>query len=314
VEVPTNNDKDPKFEMLLEYLKRTRGFDFTAYKRSSLMRRVCRRMQLVGLEDFSDYVDYLEVHPDEFTLLFNTILINVTAFWRDAPAWQYLYEEIIPKIGQSNGGDGQIRVWSAGCSSGEEAYTLAMALAESLGLEAFSRRIKIYATDADEDALTQARQGSYSARDLLPLPAEMRDKYFEPNGERFLFRSDLRRSLIFGRHDLVQDAPISRLGLLVCRNTLMYFNAQIQDKILARFHFALKDTGFLFLGKAEMLLARTGLFEPLDLRHRVFFKAERENLRDRLTLLAEAGDREALGHLNQRVRLRELAFGSGLSG
>jgi PAS domain-containing protein len=143
---------------------------------------------------------------------------------------------------------------------------------------------------------------------------ELRDKYFEPLGERLMFRSDLRRSLLFGRHDLVQDVPISGLDLLVCPNTLMYFNADTQDKILARFHFALKDTGFLFLGKAEMLLARTGLFDPVDLRYRVFFKAEREHLRERLILLAEAGDHDALGHLSQRVRLRELAFESGLSG
>jgi two-component system CheB/CheR fusion protein len=201
-----------------------------------------------------------------------------------------------------------IRVWSAGCASGEEAYTLAMVLAEALGLEAFRQRVKIYATDVDEEALTQARHASYSAKTLQPVPAALQEKYFETSGDRGVFRPDLRRAVIFGRHDLVQDAPISRLDFLVCRNTLMYFNAETQNRILARFHFALADQGFIFLGKAEMLLTRANLFTPLHLQHRIFSKVPRPTLRDRLLLVSQAGHMEIGNHLVGHIRLRDMAF------
>ncbi|MDG6256936.1 MAG: CheR family methyltransferase [Methanomicrobiaceae archaeon] len=261
---------DESFEHLLEYIKQQRGLDFTGYKRSSLRRRVQKRMHEVKIEEFDEYQDYLEVHPEEFAALFNTILINVTAFFRDKPAWDYLAGAIVPRIVNSLEEDEPIRIWSAGCASGEEAYTIAIIMAESMGMEAFKRRVKIYATDVDEEALEIARHASYPEKRMEPVPNELREKYFVREGDRSAFLSDLRRSVIFGRHDLVQDAPISRLDLIVCRNTLMYFIAETQAKILERFHFALKDSGFLFLGKAEMLLTHARLFKPETLKHRVF--------------------------------------------
>jgi two-component system CheB/CheR fusion protein len=169
--------------------------------------------------------------------------------------------------------DRAIRVWSAGCASGEEAFTLAMVFAETLGEEKFRQRVKIYATDADEKALASARQGEYSAKELEPVPEPYRERYFEPAGPRYLFRPDLRRTVIFGRHDLTADAPISRLDLLVCRNTLIYLNAETQERVLARFHFALNPDGYLFLGRAEMLLAHANVFEPVNIKARIFSKA-----------------------------------------
>jgi two-component system CheB/CheR fusion protein len=301
-------ERDPAFETLLEYLQQTRGFDFTAYKRASLMRRVHKRMEAVDVEDFEAYQTYLEVHPQEFAALFTTILINVTAFFREPEAWDYLGQEIIPQILVAKHSSAPIRVWSAGCASGEEAYTLAMVLAEALGREAFQHRVKIYATDVDEEVLTQARHASYSMEVVKPVPDELRDKYFEPVGKSYVFDADLRRAVIFGRHDLIQDAPISRLDLLVCRNTLMYFNAEAQGRIVARFHFALNDDGFLFLGKAEMLLTHANLFTPIDLKHRIFAKVPKVNLRDRMVVLTQAGDTEAADQLGTYVRLREAAF------
>ena len=265
-------EPDPQFEALLTYLKEARGFDFTGYKRSSLMRRVSRRMSQAGIESYSDYLDHLQVHPDEFTALFNTILINVTGFFRDPEAWDHLRAEVLPPI---IAGEGPIRIWSAGCASGQEAYTLAIAFAEALGPEEFRRRVKIYATDVDEDGLNQARHASYNEREITGLPPEYGERYFEVVGTRYTFRSDLRRSVIFGRNDLIQDAPISRIDLLVCRNALMYFNAETQSRILSRFHFALAAEGVLFLGKAEMLLSHGDLFTPVDLKRRIFRKVAR---------------------------------------
>jgi two-component system, chemotaxis family, CheB/CheR fusion protein len=235
-------------------------------------------------------------------------LINVTAFFRDAPAWAFLASEIIPKLIGAKLPGAPIRVWSAGCASGEETYTIAIMLAEALGWDEFRRRVKIYATDVDEHALAQARQAIYDAKAVKDLPTELLDKYFERAGTQYVFRSDLRRAMIFGRHDLIQDAPMPRLDLVVCRNTLMYFNAEVQARILARFHFALNEQAFLFLGKAEMLLTHTSLFTPINLKHRVFTKVSNPQLRERLLVLAQAGSSEANIHVMRHVRLRDMAF------
>jgi two-component system CheB/CheR fusion protein len=282
-------DVDRDLEVLLDYLRRSRGFDFTGYKRTSLSRRIEKRMQAVGADGYLSYLDHLEVDPEEFTHLFNTILINVTSFFRDPPTWDFLSAEILPRLVESQPEGEPIRMWSAGCASGEEAYSLAMATAEVLGPDAVRERVKIYATDVDEEALNQARQARYSPRQVEGVPPELLERYFEPNGNGHVFSKDLRRSVIFGRHDLIQDAPISRIDLLVCRNTLMYLNSETQSNVLARFSFALREGGYLLLGKAEMLLAHPNLFTSVELKRRVFQKVPGATLRDRLMVLTEAG-------------------------
>ncbi|MEH2288721.1 CheR family methyltransferase [Nostoc sp.] len=304
----TSAEKDPKFENLLVYLRQSRGFDFTGYKRSTLIRRVLKRMQSLTIENFEDYQDYLEVYPEEFNHLFNTILINVTAFFRDSLAWEEIAEQILPNLIKNKKEGEQIRIWSAGCASGEEAYTLAILMAQVLGAEEFRRRVKIYATDVDEDALNQARQAVYSAKDVESVPEELRQKYFEIVRNRYVFRQDLRRSVIFGRHDLLQDAPISRLDLLVSRNTLMYFNSETQGRILTRFHFALNNNGYLLLGKAEMLLMHSSLFTPLNLKNRIFTKISTANLRDRLLVMTNSADDESSSRIDPNLRLRDIGF------
>lgn len=264
---------DEAFEALLRYMRDSRGFDFTGYKRTSLMRRVHRRMDQAGYATFGEYLDFLQASSDEFTALFNTILINVTSFFRDAEAWDYVAAELVPRLLAERGPTDPIRVWSAGCASGQEAYTLAMLLAEALGAEEFRQRVKIYATDVDEDALGEGRLASYDAKAVESVPPEMLGRYFEQVSGRYAFRKDLRRAVIFGRNDLVTDAPISRVDLLVCRNTLMYLNAETQRNVLGRLHFALTPQGALFLGHAEMLLSHGDRFTPLSLKHRVFRKA-----------------------------------------
>src|SRR5262252_1772587 len=257
-------------EELLAFIRDSRGFDFTGYKRSSLSRRIRKRMHEAGVGNYVDYRDRLESSAEEFGYLFNTILINVTSFFRDVEAWTYLRREIMPELIADTEGSEDIRVWSAGCASGEEAHSLAIAFAEALGIEETAKRVKIYGTDVDEEALRDARAGLYPAKALEPLPTELRDKYFDKNGGQFAFRPDLRRRVIFGRHDITRDAPISRLDMLVCRNTLMYFNVETQSHVIDRFHFALRESAFLFLGKAEMLLSDGERFEVVSMRQRVF--------------------------------------------
>ena len=247
-----------------------------------------KRMDAIGVDDYGEYLDYLEVHQDEFPALFDVILINVTGFFRDAASWDYYAGEILPRLLEAVGPDDPIRVWCAGCASGEETYTMAMVLAEAMGTRAFMERVKIYATEVDEDALNHARQASYSAKDVDAIPRALLERYFEQGDQRFTFRKDLRRSMIFGRNDLTQDAPISRIDLLTCRNTLMYFNAETQARILGRFHFALNPWGYLFLGRSEMLISHSDLFRPVNLKRRVFTKVVRPSMRERFTALANA--------------------------
>src|SRR5215217_4693362 len=306
-ELPADRD----LEVLLDYLRRSRGFDFTGYKRTSLSRRIQKRMQDVGVDSYLGYLDHLEVDPEEFTQLFNAILLNVTSFFRDPPTWDYLAAEILPRILAEKGEDEQVRMWSAGCASGEEAYTLAMLAAEAMGADAVRERVKIYATDLDEEALNQARQARYAAKQVEGVPPELLERYFEHNGDHYTFSKELRRLVIFGPHNLIQDAPIPRIDLLVCRNTLMYLNSETQAQVLARFSFALREGGYLLLGKAEMLLAHSDLFSSVDLRRRVFRKVPGATLRERLMVLTEAGERPVGSQRAREERIRSAALEAG---
>jgi two-component system, chemotaxis family, CheB/CheR fusion protein len=307
--VTTEPSETTTLDGLLEFVKETRGFDFTGYKRSSIERRVAKRMAEVGVERYDDYVDYLELHSEEFAQLFDTILINVTGFFRDAQAWEYLAESIVPQLVESRGSSAPVRIWCAGCASGEEPYTVAMVLARVLGDEAFEERVKIYATDVDQGALDEARQGAYLPRQIEDVPRDALERFFERGDQRYAFRKDLRRSVIFGRNDLVQDAPISRIDLLVCRNTLMYFTAETQAQILRRFHFALDNDGFLMLGKSEMLITHADLFTPIDLKWRVFHKVIRPAPHDRVHALAVDPGNGASHSI--AANLREAVFDAG---
>ena len=302
----TELGQDEGWAGLLGYLATARGFDFSDYKPTTLARRIRKRMQALNIDSYAAYQDHLEVHPDEFTRLFNTILINVTGFFRDPNAWEAVRTQALPRILESKAPDEPVRAWSAGCASGEEAYTIAMLLAEELGVEEFRERVKIYATDVDEEALNAARHGAYTPRQVESVPPDLLERYFEALDGSYVFRKDLRRNVIFGRHDLLTDAPISRVDLLVCRNTLMYFNSEAQARILTRFHFALTDGGSLFLGRAETLMTHAQAFLPLDLKRRLSQKSSLGGGRDRLVAAvtsAEPPEEDA-----ERVPLPELGF------
>ncbi|MFN2582391.1 MAG: CheR family methyltransferase [Candidatus Dormibacteria bacterium] len=301
---------DASFEALLRYLFETHGLDFTGYKRASLTRRVQKRLGQLRVLSYDDYVDYLQVHPEEHRVLLDTILINVTSFYRDPASWDFLRAEILPRIVAAHGSDDAIRIWSAGCATGEEAYTAAMVVSEALGLEEFRRRVKVYATDVDEEALSRGRVGVYSLKELSALPEDLRDKYFQMDGQRGSFNQEMRRSVIFGRHDVLQDAPISRVDLLICRNTLMYFTADTQARVLARMHYAINDEGYLFAGRAEMLLTHAGVFTPVEMKHRIFLKVSSAAARARQRMFDQRSGDGGAEQVGRQLRLREAAFES----
>ena len=243
------------------------------------MRRVQHRMQQIYIKSYSDYISYIQAHPEEFVPLFNTIEINFTSFFRDASAWEYIATEILPLIIANKSLNEGIRVWSAGCASGEEVYTLAIILAETLGLDVMRSRVKIFATDVDSDALNKARLATYTASEVVGIPPTLLKRYFQRVDNSYVFRQDLRHVFVFANRNLVQDAPMSLIDLLVCRNVLIYLNVEAQIKVLVRFHFGLKQSGFLFLGQAENADVYTKIFTSVNLKHHVFSKvpgAQRE--------------------------------------
>jgi two-component system CheB/CheR fusion protein len=264
--------QDPEFESLLRHIQESRGLDFRGYKRTSLRRRITLRMEAVGVEAFGAYQSHLEADPGEFENLLNTVLINVTSFFRDAEAWEVLKNEVVPRLVAQAEPDKPIRVWSVGCASGEEPYSIAMLFADVLGKVEFCRRVKVYATDLDEEALKIARLATYSPRDVEGVPPQYLEQYFERTNNHYIFERELRKCVIFGRHNVVNDAPISRIDLLVCRNLLIYLEAETQGSVLPRLHYALNPNAYLFLGKAETQLARSPLFRAIEMKHRIFSK------------------------------------------
>jgi two-component system CheB/CheR fusion protein len=293
-QVDETEEANQEFEALLDYLKHNQKCDLTGYKRSSLMRRFQHRMQSINIDSYQSYLQHLQTHSEEYLALLDDVLINVTSFFRDHDAWEYLATEIVPKIIANKQPNEQIRVWSAGCSTGQEVYSLLILLAEALGIEACLQRVQCFATDADKAALWQARQGTYSELEVATIPADLREQYFEQTERGYVFHSKLRRMVVFADHDLIQDAPMSKIDLLMCRNVMIYFNLKAQTAILVRFHFALKNTGFLLLGKTESVINRRQIFTPISLKHRLYAKVLKLELDDFLLINPQSRKKPAL--------------------
>ncbi len=263
-------DEDSELDILLQKLFDERGMDFRDYKKASIKRRVQKRLEANNLVSYAQYIEFLDRHPDEYSKLFNTLLINVTEFFRDAEAFDILAKEVIPKIISRKKKGDAIRIWSAGCASGEEPYSIGMLLAENLGDTLSDYEIRLYATDIDDNALIEARRGEYSENKIKKVKKEYIEKYFINEGENYRITRPIRQMVVFGRQNLTTDAPISHLDLIVCRNVLIYFNLELQNKLLMRFHYALNRDGYAFFGKSESMLVGSKLFKPVDKKWRMF--------------------------------------------
>ena len=258
---------------LLQKTFEERGYDFRDYKKASIARRISKRLYENHLETYEQYMEYLDKHPEEYAKLFDTLLINVTEFFRDPEAWEVLKNDVLPKmIARKNKGE-QIRIWSAGCASGEEAYSIAMLLSDQLGDALGEYDVRIYGTDIDEAALNEARKGTYPSARLKNVSPEQLEKYFQREDDTYKVKRNVRQLIAFGRQDLILDAPISHLDLIICRNVLIYFNLELQSRIVIKFHYALNRNGYVFFGKSESLLTGSKLFFPVNKKWRVFEKA-----------------------------------------
>ncbi|HEX8795370.1 MAG TPA: chemotaxis protein CheB, partial [Polyangiaceae bacterium] len=251
------------------------GNDFSHYKRSTINRRIERRMGLHQIDRLSNYVRYLRDNPREVDLLFKELLIGVTSFFRDPPAWDHLRDEVLPGLLRSRKRGGVVRAWVPGCSTGEEAYSLAMVLCEAMDrIDDLRVSLQIFATDLDREAVEKARVGVYPANIAADVTPERLRRFFIQDDQGYRVRQEIRESVVFAPQNIIMDPPFTKLDILSCRNLLIYLAPELQRKIIPLFHYALNPGGVLFLGTAETVGTHTALFLPVDAKSRIFRRLE----------------------------------------
>ena len=254
----------PDWRDILTVLRLRTGQDFSNYKPATLRRRVERRLNVRGLSSLSEYARLLREHPEEPAALMKELLISVTNFFRDPEAFAALDKRVMPEIfARKHAGD-QVRVWSAGCATGEEAYSLAMLLIEHSSTLVDGPTVQVFATDLDEAAVAHAREGIYTEADVADVSPERLQRFFQRETGGFRVRRELRETVLFVHHNVIDDPPFSHLDLIVCRNLLIYLNRTVQDRLIETFHFALRPGGFLFLGTSESADGEIDLFVQVD--------------------------------------------------
>lgn len=256
--------------VIFSLLKNLTGVDFNHYKQTTLKRRILRRMILYKLERLEDYVRYLQDNPAEVKALYQDVLITVTNFFRDPEAFDALKTKVFPIIAKDRTPDSPIRIWVAGCSTGEEAYSIAICLLEFLSNQVISTPIQIFATDINEVAIEKARSGIYKQNQVLDVSPERLQRFFVPVEGGYQISKPVRELCVFARQNLISDPPFSRLDLISCRNVLIYLGSSIQKKLLPVFHYGLKPTGFLMLGTSETVGEFTDLFTLLDRKYKIY--------------------------------------------
>lgn len=250
---------------IISYASKKSGLRFDGYRESYLRRRIELRMRLLGIKDLSEYFRYIKSNEDEIGELVNVIAINVTEFMRDRSPFQFFMQKILPELSRKK--SGTLRFWSAGCANGEEAYSIAIAVLETLPNRSFS----IYATDIDQDCLRKALNGIYMVEQLKNLPPEFLIKYFEKIGEGYRIKDFVKKHIKFKKHDLTSQEPVTRfLDVIFCRNVLIYFTEEQKEKVLNDFYNALNPGGYLIIGKSESI--PRGKFECISVSEKIYRK------------------------------------------
>ena len=255
---------------IFDLLRTRTGHDFREYKERTFQRRVQRRMQVVQTTKLEDYAERLQSEPDEVSALFRDLLIGVTDFFRDAAAFQALETLVIPKLFEDKGVDDEVRVWVPGCSTGEEVYSIAILLREHLEKSSSPPKTQVFGTDIDEIAMGVARAARYSASVVKEVSPERLRRFFVHEAGTYRVVKELRDMCIFSSHSVIRDPPFSRLDLISCRNLLIYLKPGLQAQIIPLFHYALRPSGYLFLGSSENVSRHNQLFTSLDRKNRIF--------------------------------------------
>jgi chemotaxis methyl-accepting protein methylase len=273
---PLEEKDQSALEKVLILLRARTGHDFSLYKKNTMYRRIERRMGIHQIDRIAAYVRYLQENPQEVELLFKEFLIGVTSFFRDPAAWEQLQGVAIPALLAGRRSGGVLRAWSAGCSTGEEAYSLAIAFKEALDQvkPKAGFKLQIFATDLDRDAIDKCRQGVYPANIAADVSPERLRRFFVQDGNGYRVGKEIREMVTFATQNLIMDPPFTKLEVLICRNLLIYLTPELQQKLLPLFHYSLNPGGVLFLGSAETVSAFTYLFAPLNIKARLFRRRE----------------------------------------
>ena len=289
---------------ILDLLREHSKHDLSLYKSNTLLRRIERRLAVHRLDTLAEYEAFLRRNPQELDLLFNEMLIGVTRFFRDPAVWQQLQDTVLPALLARSVESGQLRAWVVGCSTGEEAYSLAMVFQEVLEAlpEPAGHTLKIFATDLSADAITVARKGFYPAKSVADLAPERLRRFFSAQGDGFQVGKSIREMVLFAQHDVILDPPFTKLDLLSCRNLLIYFNAPLQRRLVPLFQYSLRPGGVLVLGGSETVGSARSLFAPLSSKTRLYRRSD------------NASDAGAVDFpINRRLPLRALAQESNVS-
>ncbi|MBW8781219.1 MAG: PAS domain-containing protein [Verrucomicrobia bacterium] len=274
-EQPLEGKTQGALEKIVILLRSRTGHDFTLYRRSTLHRRVERRMGIHQLARIDDYVRYLQENPQELDILFKELLIGVTAFFRDTPAWKELVKNVLPPLLADRPAGGVLRAWVVGCSTGEEAYSLAMAFVETTKhLKVHNLSLQIYATDLDKDAIDKARHGLFPKTIAAEVSPARLARFFVKEEAGYRVNKEIRSMVVFAPQNLIMDPPFTKLDILSCRNLLIYLTPELQKKLFPLFHYSLNARGVLFLGSAESIGSFSNLFTPLALKERIFQRAD----------------------------------------
>lgn len=301
---------------ICEVLRSATGHDFKHYKDSTLSRRILRRLHVTHCDTFDEYLDLLKNDDDAARALMRDLLIGVTAFFRDADAFDALEHKVIGKlIGPE--GPAVVRIWVTGCSTGQEAYSLAMMVQERIEACDSDQEVQIFATDLDERALSVARKGLYPAAIAEQVSPARLKRYFTKSGGRYQVNKELRQRIVFSPHNLIADPPFSRMDMIACRNVMIYLGQHLQKKLISLFHYALRENGYLFLGSSEAVTGHGDLFRVIDGRARIAQRKE-TGVRNAMTRAPAAGSTipwnalagpsaENVGAISQRIILDEFA-------
>ncbi|MFW5828012.1 MAG: CheR family methyltransferase, partial [Alkalispirochaeta sp.] len=269
-DAPSTSGSTDAITKIFMLIKRKTGVDLSFYKENTIIRRLERRMGINQIQDVQRYITLLEENPNEVTTLFKEILIGVTRFFRDPSAFQLLEEQIVPALFRNTEPREQIRVWVAGCSTGEEAYSIAILLTEYAEAHMLHNEIKVFATDIDKDAIEYASYGTYPESIAADIPKDRITRYFTRKGESYQIVPSIREKVVFAYHNIFKDPPFRRVGLISCRNLLIYLQPVLQKQVLTNFQFSLKETGHLFLGSSETIGDFTQYFRTIDTKWKLF--------------------------------------------
>jgi two-component system CheB/CheR fusion protein len=273
-------NKDPDLKIILQLLYQQKGMDFSHYKMNTIKRRILRRIQMHDLKTLKQYAELLQRKDEEIEALSQDLLINVTSFYRDLDAFDYLREVLFPKILKNKLPDETLRLWVPACSTGEEVYSIAMILLDLQSQKKNKLPIQIFATDLSAEAIRKARQGEYSEADLISVPPKLVQKYFTRSKDIYRVGKSLRESCVFAQHNILYDPAFSNVDFISCCNLLIYLDTTAQKRVIATFHYALKDNGYLMLSKSETIGTSAHLFSPINKKLKLYLRKKSTGTRN----------------------------------